>query len=473
VVRDATKVNLVLNSGRKEQRIVEARVVRRAADLDLALLRLDDRTALTALPLATSADEITELADVIAVGFPFGRGLARDADEYPAPSVNTGHITSLRLKKGELDRIQVDVTLNPGNSGGALLDDKGKVIGVVASGVPGATINFAVPLAHIRRFVSRPEVVTRLPSVAFGDRHTPAIFEARVAALIPSSEKFDVELELCCRDGDERRVAMKLADGAYRATIEPVPPVKDPSALQVTLAYPAGSVQGRISDCAIHVAGKPIKLSEVQSVRFGPEGSVVLTSGKSLTGAVTGPELLNVELGAETLRLNPLKTQELSIARQGGDLATVACAIIVRQEGKVVARVADTLTLRDAPASATAAGGAIVRKETVGRLLGTWIHAAIPIQEVWVVKHEHGRLTVTGTYRRGDEEVGAFTSESVEFADGKLTFIQILLKSPGPTYVDRAHTTMVLDPANPDQVLRTWRKGDGPGQSNYFKRRSE
>ena len=52
--------------------------------------------------------------DVVAFGFPLGRALSPDKKEYPAISINAGRVTSLRLKGGELQHIQIDVALTFG-----------------------------------------------------------------------------------------------------------------------------------------------------------------------------------------------------------------------------------------------------------------------------------------------------------------------------------------------------------------------
>ncbi len=140
------EINLVLNPSLKDQRILKAKVVRLNKDLDLALLRAEEPGVLVSLALG-SVDDVVELLDVIAFGFPFGNALA-DPKEFPAVSVNAGSVTALRRKGAELNRIQLDVALNPGNSGGAIVDDKGKVIGVVVSGITGgARINYAIPVS--------------------------------------------------------------------------------------------------------------------------------------------------------------------------------------------------------------------------------------------------------------------------------------------------------------------------------------
>src|SRR5204863_78892 len=85
-----------------------------------------------------SAEGLSELMEVVAFGFPFGTALSADRRDYPAVSVNVGSVTALRRKAGALHRIQVDVPLNPGNSGGAVLDRTGKVVGVVVAGAQPA-----------------------------------------------------------------------------------------------------------------------------------------------------------------------------------------------------------------------------------------------------------------------------------------------------------------------------------------------
>ena len=136
VVRGAEKAEiiLVLNPSLPGERVLKAKVVRIDKDLDLALLRVENVQDLPSLPLG-SVEGVAELSDVVAVGFPLGRFLSPDRKEYPAVSVNAGSVTALRLKGRELEHIQIDISLTFGNSGGPVLDENGKVIGVVVSGI--------------------------------------------------------------------------------------------------------------------------------------------------------------------------------------------------------------------------------------------------------------------------------------------------------------------------------------------------
>jgi hypothetical protein len=61
-------------------------------------------------------------------------------------TVSTSAVSSLRKDAdGLLEQVQVNGGMNPGNSGGPVVDAAGRVVGVAVAGIPGTQINFAVP----------------------------------------------------------------------------------------------------------------------------------------------------------------------------------------------------------------------------------------------------------------------------------------------------------------------------------------
>lgn len=136
VVKGAGRVEGVLHDGS----VVPAEIVGTDPDTDLALLRLNGRGHHTAELGDSDALRVGELS--IAIGNPLGL----------QATVTVGVISALRRTlRGESGRliedvIQTDAALNPGNSGGALVDARGAVVGINTAIIGGAQgICFAVP----------------------------------------------------------------------------------------------------------------------------------------------------------------------------------------------------------------------------------------------------------------------------------------------------------------------------------------
>jgi S1-C subfamily serine protease len=142
VVADADVVAVRLGGRR-----VRARLVGSDASTDLAILRLPPERArqLETLALGDS-DDVRPGDTAIAIGNPFG--LARTLTAGVVSAV--GRRITAPDGAAIRDAIQTDAAINPGNSGGPLLDDRGRVIGVIAQG-RGDGLSFAVPINTLKR----------------------------------------------------------------------------------------------------------------------------------------------------------------------------------------------------------------------------------------------------------------------------------------------------------------------------------
>src|SRR5215472_14671814 len=144
LIRGASAVHVMLADGRQ----IDAEVVGADAQNDLAVLRIQSKTALPAAKLGTSSDLMIG-ETVVAIGAPFGL----------TKTVTSGVLSAMgrSFKANDqlyIDFLQTDAAINPGNSGGPLLNLDGEVIGIntaIFSGAQG--IGFAIPVDKVRRIV--------------------------------------------------------------------------------------------------------------------------------------------------------------------------------------------------------------------------------------------------------------------------------------------------------------------------------
>lgn len=120
---------------------VTATLIRMNIDEDLALLKFDNKNKIPGLILMKDNSDVTVSDEIYVVGTP--------ADLTLGQSISRGLISGERvIKKRKL--YQTDAAINGGNSGGAMLDKKGYVVGIPSSKIKGTGLEglgFAIPSA--------------------------------------------------------------------------------------------------------------------------------------------------------------------------------------------------------------------------------------------------------------------------------------------------------------------------------------
>ena len=156
---------------------------------DLAVLRAEARDLCPAVLGDAAALRVGQL--VVAIGNPHGF----------AGSVTAGVVSalgrSLPVRSGAAQRvvdnvIQTDAALNPGNSGGALVDGRGRVVGVNTA-IAGIGLGLAVPVnTHTRSIISALIASGRVRRAYIGVAGGPRPLPPRVAARLGRERAIEV-----------------------------------------------------------------------------------------------------------------------------------------------------------------------------------------------------------------------------------------------------------------------------------------
>jgi S1-C subfamily serine protease len=134
---------IALMSDQREYRLT---VITSSNRFDLALIQL-------MMPQRTSFLSLRDAEDLV----PGERLFAVGASAGWQATVTDGVFTAFRkLDASQSELIQFSAPVNPGNSGGPLVDESGKVVGVVSQkflaqqGIPISGVGFAVPSSHLK-----------------------------------------------------------------------------------------------------------------------------------------------------------------------------------------------------------------------------------------------------------------------------------------------------------------------------------
>lgn len=145
VVKDASEIEITLNNNKS----YKAKLIGTDSKMDIALLKIDAKEKLPYTVFGNS-DNVKVGEWVLAVGNPYNLTSTVTAGIVSAKARNLGD-------KGIQSFIQTDAAVNPGNSGGALVDTRGNLIGIntMISSMTGSYVgySFAVPSNIARKII--------------------------------------------------------------------------------------------------------------------------------------------------------------------------------------------------------------------------------------------------------------------------------------------------------------------------------
>ncbi len=204
VVHNAKTIEIILNDGRKFN---AEKIVGADPATDVAVLRILGSD----LPAVQFGDssllKVGQL--VVAIGNPFGFQCTVTAGVVSALG------RSLRSQTGRLieNIIQTDAALNPGSSGGALVNSRGEVIGLNTAIIfPAQGLCFAIPINTVKRVVGMLISQGKVSRGYFGISAHNVIIERRIARALELNQESGVALVEILADSPAQRAQLLLKD---------------------------------------------------------------------------------------------------------------------------------------------------------------------------------------------------------------------------------------------------------------------
>ena len=221
-ISEATKISVILFNDETEY---EATIVGQDEQTDLAVIKID-KTGLTAAEFADSDDvKVGEFA--MAVGNPVNM----------TSTVTTGIVSAVNRKITDSDGktytcIQTDAAINSGNSGGALVNSEGKVIGIntlklSGTGIEG--IGFAIPINATTDVTSQLIQYSKVKRPYIGisgidlDEATAKKYNLVIGVYVQSIEDFSAAQKAGLKVGD----VIIEADGQSITTMDELNEIKN------------------------------------------------------------------------------------------------------------------------------------------------------------------------------------------------------------------------------------------------------
>ncbi len=156
------QLRVLQHSGSPKHKSMSAYILAVDKENDLALLGINEQTKTPYLTIGSTTNLI-ETMPIWAFGYPFGDAFAV-LHRGPEITVTKGSISALRHDDlGVLRQIQVDAVVNPGNSGGPLVDRNGHVLGVAYRSMGPARMNFAIPTSALTNLIAELDLTRSGP----------------------------------------------------------------------------------------------------------------------------------------------------------------------------------------------------------------------------------------------------------------------------------------------------------------------
>jgi S1-C subfamily serine protease len=181
-------VDVIVHAGEPNAITLKGVVAGVDRSTDLAVVRVPSNGLPPPLPV-DSTRKLADLQKVYILGFPFGKKAATNVTVSEAAISGLG-----KDKTGAVDQVRLTGDMQPGNSGGPVVDAAGRVIGVSVAIMRGTRINFAVPADFIKLILDGRLADSRYGEPFFNNNQT--LLPVKFQCLDPLQRVKDFRIEV-------------------------------------------------------------------------------------------------------------------------------------------------------------------------------------------------------------------------------------------------------------------------------------
>lgn len=287
VVNNATKIQVQLSDGRR----YDAKVIGKDPSSDIALIQLQEAKNLTAVKIADS-DNLRVGDYTVAIGNPYGLG----------ETVTSGIVSALGRSGLNVENyenfIQTDAAINRGNSGGALVNLNGELIGIntaiLAPDGGNIGIGFAIPSNMVKNLTAQMVEFGQVKRGELGVQGTELNSELAKAMKVDAQRGAFVSQVL--PDSAAAKAGIKAGDVIVSMNGKPLSSFASLRAEVGSLPVGTTLKLGLLRD------GKPVDVS----VKLQQSSQSKVQSATIYTG-IEGADLSNIEAGGKGVRVDNVK----------------------------------------------------------------------------------------------------------------------------------------------------------------------
>jgi WD40 repeat protein/S1-C subfamily serine protease len=351
---------VVLHAGRSDELVLPARVIRVRDDLDLALLKVRPERPLPELELGRRAPEKEAWACLL--GYPLvprGPGLLEIGQRPSDPRsiavlrADPTRVGSFHRQQGRPWLIALDTSVSQvdsgGLSGGPVLDEDGRILGMMVEGLAGTDTHYVIPATRLAKFLDadrgRIDILFDPSPLDFTERKGPGTWTFDVARLDPLPAGAVVEVVLESTSAGRRAFAASpTGQGLFSARVIPVDP-RDPDPVDVLA--PGSTEPLRVADREVSAGGERLRLRDLRRIETRPSPHGYKADGRPFSGQVAGLGTLEGQRSQAAAAVDPAAAGSLTMFYPPINPDPVPFEIVVREGDKVLGRLRSTVPFRD------------------------------------------------------------------------------------------------------------------------------